>query len=403
MAGLGLALFAFASQAAEPVLSIFPEAKEYKGGFASYGGTKLEVRKDDGIVFLENAKSAGFVYWFYNHKPLAKSTASLWQNSSVQLQVRSLHAPLNLAVTAAWRGRAEPAQVGPASRVQTTIETEWTSVSIPLPDFSTLDGDKLTGLVIQFSKGGAFEIRSIQIDGSTDSAQLQPAATPVPSAANPPPRQEADVAARKLLKSGEPDPAFQAAHERNLARAKKGGVGCLFLGDSITQGWLGNRDLWEKSFGAYQPANFGVGGDGTQHLLWRIQNGELDGIDPKVVVLMIGTNNTNWHDAKATTRGVQRILETIHEKLPSTRILLLGALPRGEKPNAYRAKNEQLNASLRETEDGKKLVFLDMGARFVEPDGTINKEIMPDYLHLSRAGYEIWAESMGPKLAEMMQ
>lgn len=390
-------------QAGEALTAFFPQATQYKGGFSSYGGSKVEVRKESGIVFVENTRPVGLVYWFANHKPLPKEVASLWQNAMVRLELRSVNAPVSLDVSAAWRGQPEPPKTGPASKTPASLEQEWTTVDIPLPDFSPLEGDKLTGLVFQFSKAGAYEIRSIEILGQEEPASAEPTPKPAPPTTQKAPPQEADVAAIKVTATGEPNATFLAAHERNVQRARKGNIGCLFLGDSIILGWGTHKDLWDRHFGAYQPANFGVGGDGTQHLLWRLENGELDGINPKAVVLMIGTNNTNWHDSEATTRGVIRVVETIRKKLPSTKILLLGALPRGEKPNPYRAKNERLNEALKALDDGQNVVFLDMSENFLQPDGSISKDIMPDYLHLSRAGYEIWADAMSPALAKLMQ
>ncbi len=110
--------------------------------------------------------------------------------------------------------------------------------------------------------------------------------------ATKPPAQAPDVAAPKFGPDGKPNAGFLAAHEKFVGIAKEGKAELIFLGDSITNGWSRQTELWEKSFGKYKPANFGIGGDRTQHVLWRIENGELEGIHPKAVVLMIGTNNS---------------------------------------------------------------------------------------------------------------
>src|SRR5271165_180096 len=110
------------------------------------------------------------------------------------------------------------------------------------------------------------------------------------------------------------DKGWVKRHDGFVEIAKKGDVDLLFLGDSITDGWRGQKKIWDKAFGEYKPANFGIGGDQTQHVLWRIQNGELDGIKPKVAVLMIGTNNTGGHSAEQIADGVTTIVKTIHEK-----------------------------------------------------------------------------------------
>ena len=117
--------------------------------------------------------------------------------------------------------------------------------------------------------------------------------------------------------------------------AKEGPVDLLFLGDSITQGWH-NNDVWKRSYGARNAANFGIGGDRTQHVLWRIQNGELEGIEPKVTVLMIGTNNASSATPDEIAQGITAITKELHRRLPKTRILLLGIFPEIEKPSAAR-------------------------------------------------------------------
>jgi lysophospholipase L1-like esterase len=181
----------------------------------------------------------------------------------------------------------------------------------------------------------------------------------------------------------------------------------VFLGDSITAGWAGSgKDVWAKAFGAYTPANFGIGGDRTQHVLWRIQNGELDGgIKPKACVLMIGTNNVGGDSAEGIAKGVTVIVETIRAKQPQAKILLLAVFPRGEKasPNPGRDKLKQVNAIIAKLDDSKNIFFLDIGDKFTQPDGSLTKEIMPDFLHLSAAGYQIWADAISPKIAELMK
>lgn len=207
--------------------------------------------------------------------------------------------------------------------------------------------------------------------------------------------------------------AFFEKHEAFLARGKAGPVGLLFLGDSITEGWKGRAEIWEKYFGAYQPANFGIGGDQTQHVIWRIENGELDGIDPKVVVLMIGTNNTGAHTAPQIAAANKKIVSLIRTKLPNTKILLLAVFPRGPRTNREGVLVDdgvtrmgiirEVNAELARLDDGKNVRFLDIGAKFLGADGTIPKDIMPDQLHLSAQGYQIWADAMQPLLTEMLR
>lgn len=207
--------------------------------------------------------------------------------------------------------------------------------------------------------------------------------------------------------------AFFEKHESFLARGKAGPIGLLFIGDSITEGWKGHAQIWDNYFGAHQPANFGIGGDQTQHVIWRIENGELDGIDPKVVVLMLGTNNTGAHTAAQIAAANKKIIRLIRAKLPTTKVLVLAIFPRGPRTNregvlvddgvTRMAIIRDVNAELARLDDGRTVRFLDIGAKFLGPDGKIPKETMPDQLHLSAKGYQIWAESMRPLLTEMMR
>ncbi|MGV3663748.1 MAG: platelet-activating factor acetylhydrolase IB subunit [Prosthecobacter sp.] len=236
----------------------------------------------------------------------------------------------------------------------------------------------------------------------------KPAAPTTPAVVLPP--QAPDVAAVKYGKDGKINPGFTASHEKFVGIAKEGKAQLVFLGDSITAGWAGNgKDVWAKSFSQYTPANFGIGGDRTQHVLWRIENGELENIKPKAVVLMIGTNNSGADPAEGIAKGVTKIVETIRTKQPQAKILLLAVFPRGEKPssaekpNPGRDKLKQVNDIIAKLDDGKNVFFLDIGAKFMQPDGTLTKEIMPDFLHLSPAGYQIWADAISPKLAELMK
>lgn len=232
-------------------------------------------------------------------------------------------------------------------------------------------------------------------------AQDKPAAAPAVKVAP----QAPDVAAEKFGPDGKVNPGFAKAHEKFVTIAKEGKAKLVFLGDSITAGWNGQKDIWEKSFGQYEPANFGIGGDRTQHVLWRITNGELDGIQPKACVLMIGTNNSGNDTAEGIAKGITKIVATIREKQPQAKILLLAVFPRGEKPegNAARAKLAEVNQTIAKLDDGKNIFYLDIGSKFTQPDGSLTKEIMPDYLHLSSAGYQIWADAIKDKLAELMQ
>ncbi|WP_296949672.1 GDSL-type esterase/lipase family protein [uncultured Massilia sp.] len=194
-----------------------------------------------------------------------------------------------------------------------------------------------------------------------------------------------------------------------LARRRKAGeqTQLVFLGDSITHNWEAqNEALWKEFYGKYNPLNLGYGGDRTENLLWRLQHGEVDGIAPKVAVLMIGTNNAGHRQEEpaVTFAGIRRDVEELQKRLPRTKILLLAIFPRGEhKDDGLRRLNEQVNAMLPGLADGEKVVFLDMNQAFLDADGTLSKDIMPDLLHPNAQGYRIWQRTMEPTLQRMLR
>lgn len=199
--------------------------------------------------------------------------------------------------------------------------------------------------------------------------------------------------------------SWKQRHENFLKRAKEGKIDLLFLGDSITEGW-GQNEVWRKHYAPLNAANFGIGGDTIQNVLWRILNGEVEGLSPKAAVLMIGTNNFGLHGdtPDAVARGIATLVQTLRKKLPQTRVLLLGIFPRDEKPNTdFRRKIKKVNDQIAALDDGRNVRYLDLTPRFLAPDGTLPRDLAPDFLHLSLKGYEIWAESMNPLLKELMK
>lgn len=208
------------------------------------------------------------------------------------------------------------------------------------------------------------------------------------------------------------DAAWLKRHEGFVEIAKAGGVDVLFLGDSITDGWRRpGKFLWDGHFAPLRAANFGISGDRTQHVLWRMENGELDGISPKVVVLMIGTNNTGFERDQITPRntvaetieGVTAVVKGLRAKLPETKVLLLAIFPRGEKDSIYRTQLAEINAAIARLDDGKFVRFLDINAKFLWPDGTLPRDFMPDLLHPNEVGYAIWAAAIKQPLLEMLR
>jgi lysophospholipase L1-like esterase len=225
--------------------------------------------------------------------------------------------------------------------------------------------------------------------GSMAGEKKNPAATPSP----------------RTGKGGNPDAGWMKRHDGFVAIAKKGEVELLFLGDSITDAWRGKaaKATWDKHFAPLKAANFGIGGDRTEHVLWRISNGELEGIKPKVAVLMIGTNNTGGNSAEQIAEGIKAIVAKLGEMSPHTKVLLLGVFPRGAKAGTpVREKIATINKEIAKLDDGKRVKYLDIGAKFTKEDGVLTKDIMPDFLHLSAQGYEIWGEAIAPTVREMI-
>jgi lysophospholipase L1-like esterase len=180
----------------------------------------------------------------------------------------------------------------------------------------------------------------------------------------------------------------------------------IFIGDSITQGWeKEGAAVWQTYYARHNAIGLGFGGDRTENVLWRLQHGAVDGIDPKVAVLMFGTNNTGLRgDFPAVTlAGIRRNLEELQRRLPRTRILLVAIFPRDATPDSpLRRTNDAINAQLPTLADGKKVVFLDVNQAFLGEGGTLSKDIMPDLLHPNAAGYAIWAKAMAPALDRLM-
>ncbi len=200
------------------------------------------------------------------------------------------------------------------------------------------------------------------------------------------------------------DGDWRKRHEAMNERVKQGNVDLVFIGDSITQGWEGNgKEVWKKFYGDRNAVNLGISGDRTQHVIWRLDHGNLEGIAPKVAVIMIGTNNAGSNSPEEIAEGVTKIVEQIREKSPETKILLLATFPRGADPSdEKRQVNEKSNHIIEKLADNDHIFYLDIGDAFLDDDGKLSKDIMPDLLHLSERGYTIWAESIEPTLAKLL-
>jgi lysophospholipase L1-like esterase len=240
-------------------------------------------------------------------------------------------------------------------------------------------------------------------------------------------------------------------HKEFLKRVEqsKGAGDVIFLGDSITQGWEGQK-AWQEHFGPFNPVNLGIGGDQTGHVLWRITDGhELDRLDPKAAVLMIGTNNIGGHTAPQIAGGIRAITEELKRQKPHIKILVLGVFPRGSASDAERSLDQitegirpineelkkerpdvkRLNALVRDLEqrrgtvpaaklnkkvaeinaiiagldDGKTVFYKDIGKEFLDENGGLSAEVMPDYLHLSARGYDIWGKAIKADIEKLVR
>jgi lysophospholipase L1-like esterase len=226
----------------------------------------------------------------------------------------------------------------------------------------------------------------------------QPTTTPTTQPLN---RQDPAVAACKTGKNG---PRFLRLHEQFVKRAREGNIDLLFLGDSITENWHRTPEIWKTNYDALHVANFGIGGDRTQHVLWRIENGELDGIHPKVVVLMIGTNNANSDAPEPIATAIEKIVHEIRART-GAKVLLLAIFPR-DRPrdiNHQMATIRQVNHLIARLDNGKTIRFLDIGPKFLGESGKLNQKLFSDGLHPNVEGYQVWADAMRPTLQEMMK
>jgi lysophospholipase L1-like esterase len=211
-----------------------------------------------------------------------------------------------------------------------------------------------------------------------------------------------------------PAPRDDNRHKRFLEIAQAGNIDLLFVGDSITD-WFANPrgqaqtpapglEVWNANFGPLKPANFGIAGDTTQGVLWRMQNGELEGFKAKLIVLMLGTNNINRNPVDDIVDGDRLIIEEFKKRQPQAKVLLLGVFPRNADPaNPLRATIKEINSKLAKLADNNRVFFMDIGDKFLAADGTLTKEVMPDGLHPSAMGYQIWADAIIDRVKALMK
>ncbi|MET0322730.1 MAG: GDSL-type esterase/lipase family protein [Duganella sp.] len=197
---------------------------------------------------------------------------------------------------------------------------------------------------------------------------------------------------------------WQAMFQEDLEVADAGKVDLLFVGDSITEGW--NKQVWDKSFGKWKTANFGIGGDHTGNVLWRLDNGHAGNLHPKLVVLTIGVNNFFHCQASPAEvfEGVKAVVAKLRALYPDSRLLLNAVLPyeqSGQSPK--RAQVEELNRMIAGLDDGKTIIYKDYGKRFLQANGDMSPTIMKDFLHPTPKGYQVWADAMLPDIRKLMK
>jgi len=198
-------------------------------------------------------------------------------------------------------------------------------------------------------------------------------------------------------------PGWMARHEAMNSKAKAGGIDLIYIGDSIVQFFdTKGLDVWTRYYAPRKALNLGISGDRTQHVLWRLDNGNLEGISPKLAIVMIGQNNGGHNSAEEIAEGVTAVVGRIRTKLPQTKILLLGIFQRREKPTPEREVLSKANEIISKLADGKTIHFMDINPLFVQADGTIPADLMPDFEHPSAKGYQTWAEAIEPEVAKLM-
>jgi lysophospholipase L1-like esterase len=206
-------------------------------------------------------------------------------------------------------------------------------------------------------------------------------------------------------------PQFAAKHEANRQVAREGGGELLLMGDSITDFWrnadgaYAGKPVLDRYFGQWKIANFGIAGDTTQGVLYRLQHGEGEGFSPRAIMLMIGTNNTagNRNTAAEIAEGIGAVVLETQRCFPKAKILLLAVFPRGPANDPVRAVIADINRRIARLDDGERVFYRDIGAGFLDAGGNIPKDVMSDGLHPSTKGYEIWAEAVRAPLTALME
>jgi beta-glucosidase len=203
--------------------------------------------------------------------------------------------------------------------------------------------------------------------------------------------------------SNENNANWMARHQAMNDRAKQGHVDLIYVGDSIVQHFdKQGKDTWDRYYAPRNGLNLGISGDRTEHVLWRLDHGNIDGISPKLAIVMIGQNNGGSNTGEEIGAGVTAVVQKIHAKLPNTKILILAIFFRREKPTEERDVLTKANQIASKLADNKTIFYMDINKIFLRPDGSIPADLMPDFEHPSPKGHRLWAEAIEPKVAELM-
>ena len=213
--------------------------------------------------------------------------------------------------------------------------------------------------------------------------------------------------AKAVTPESRPAKWWSTRHAQKLKQLKsRKSVDLLMIGDSITHGWEGRgKQVWSEYYAKRNAFNIGYGGDRTEHVIWRLQHGEVEGISPKLAVIMIGTNNTGHRQdpPEQTAAGIKMILAELKKRLPKTKVLLLAVFPRGATADdKLRKINTGINKLIKKFAKRKKVHFLDINPTFLDDDGKLSKDVMPDLLHPHEKGYRMWAEAMEPTIKKLI-
>jgi lysophospholipase L1-like esterase len=390
-------------------------AQCWAGGAIKVQGQVVHAGKQGLAWTAKGARCHNGWNWFGWHPADGGTDISAYANLVFWIKVAGATKPAELWVDLVSNnsGKSTPTlQVGIAKYCPKAFDGEWHEVVVPLKDLygdqKDFDSKKVWELDISASwDDSVYDFVAYLDDLGFSGAD----AAAGPAAVVPAPVVVADVS--KVTWAAKPSPRpdkwWMDRHAEYVALAKKGNIDLYFDGDSITDMWHGSAaGVWNKAFAGWNAANFGMGGDLTPHALWRLQNGEFAGVKPKVVVLMIGTNNIGGPDGNGDTieniaAGVTALVREVQKQSPTSKILLLGIFPRGEKATDHgRVRAQAVNELLAKLDDGKTVKYMDIGAKFLEADGTLPKSLFSDSVHPTPKGYQIWADAIKPQLTEWL-